>query len=109
MHVAWHYIMTIIKKNPPKTCLLSCTCRTGAIDAVELSDRFFSIFAAAAAPVTDELFVQMALLLPQADRRLQLLKLARNVSGCVVGFDCCQPDKMAWSLSNLVRQWYIFW
>lgn len=55
-------------------------CRTGAIDAAEFADRFFSIFAATPPQITDELFIQMALILPTADRRVQLLKLARNVS-----------------------------
>ena len=40
-------------------------CRTGVINSAEFADRFFSIFATVDEQTADELFVQMALLLPQ--------------------------------------------
>jgi hypothetical protein len=52
--------------------------RTGAIPAQEFQDRFFSIFGS----VEDAqlLYLQMALLVPNPAKRLQLLQLAPNVS-----------------------------
>lgn len=54
------------------------TSRTGAIPAQEFQDRFFSIFGS----VEDAqlLYLQMALLVPNPAKRLQLLQLAPNVS-----------------------------
>lgn len=54
------------------------------MDAAEFADRFFGIFAAAPQQTADELFTQMVLLLPTPQRRLELLRLARNVSGCTL-------------------------
>jgi hypothetical protein len=50
------------------------------MDAAEFADRFFGIFAAAPQQVASELFLQMVLILPTADKRLQLLRHAQNVS-----------------------------
>jgi hypothetical protein len=48
--------------------------------AAEFADRFFGIFAAAPQQTTGELFIQMMLILPTPDKRLQLLRHAQNVS-----------------------------
>jgi len=53
--------------------------RTSVIPAAEFAERFFSIFAAAPGNIRHELFLQMALLVPQAAKRLELLKHADNV------------------------------
>jgi hypothetical protein len=50
------------------------------MDAAEFADRFFGIFAAAPQQTAAELFLQMVLILPTPDRRLQLLRHAQNVS-----------------------------
>lgn len=56
-------------------------CRSRIIPAAEFADRFHSIFASTPGNVKHELFIQMALLLPQPAKRLELLKHAQNVSG----------------------------
>jgi hypothetical protein len=57
--------------------------RTGQIDARELRDRFLGIYGDEAA--AQQLFVEMALLVPSPARRLQLLQAAPNVSRCTGG------------------------
>jgi hypothetical protein len=52
--------------------------RTGAIGPREFRDRFFAIFGRC--PGADDLFVQMALLVPSPPMRLALLQTAADVS-----------------------------
>lgn len=56
-------------------------CRTGVIPAPEFAERFFSVFAATPGNIRHELFMQLALLVPQPAKRLELLQQAQNVSG----------------------------
>jgi hypothetical protein len=51
--------------------------RTGVIGAREFTDRFFAIFGPL--PGAEDLFIQMALLVPNGAKRLGLLQLARDV------------------------------
>lgn len=48
--------------------------------AAEFAERFFGIFAAVPQQTADELFLQMALVLPTPEKRLALLRHAQNVS-----------------------------
>lgn len=57
-----------------------CPCRTGVIPASEFADRFYSIFSSTPGSIRHELFLQMALLVPQPAKRLELLQHAANVS-----------------------------
>eukprot|EP00883_Tetradesmus_obliquus_P007395 jgi/Sobl393_1/18013/SZX62610.1 len=51
---------------------------TGAMPAAEFAERFFGIFAAVPQQTADELFLQMALVLPTPEKRLALLRHAQN-------------------------------
>jgi hypothetical protein len=61
---------------------LPCCCngRTGVIPATEFADRFFAIFGATPGNTRHELFMQLALLISQPAKRLELLQHAQNVS-----------------------------
>lgn len=72
--------------------------RTGAISAAEFSDRFFGIFAAVPAQLADELFIQMAFIVPQPNRRLELLRLARNVGVCLLPTGIGRPASCSRSI-----------
>lgn len=57
--------------------------RTGAITAVELRERFVGIFSAGGSEMCEELFKEMAMLVPHPMRKVQLLQLCPNVSAGV--------------------------
>lgn len=71
---------------PHPMCLFSrnfvpaCMRRTGAITAVELRERFVGIFSAGGSEMCEELFKEMAMLVPHPMRKVQLLQLCPNVS-----------------------------
>ena len=52
----------------------------GAITAVELRERFVGIFSAGGSEMCEELFKEMAMLVPHPMRKVQLLQLCPNVS-----------------------------
>jgi hypothetical protein len=62
-------------------CPCVVCCRTGVIPAPEFAERFYSVFAATPGNVRHELFMQLALLVPQPAKRLELLQQAQDVSG----------------------------
>lgn len=80
--------------------------RTGAISAQEFCDRFFAIFGHCRG--CEDLFVQMALLVPSPPKRLALLQMARDVgrfsriaAHCMWGVTCLHAGAtdcwVAWS------------
>lgn len=74
----------MLRPARPLTCLLPC--RADKIPASEFAERFFGIFSATPRAIRHELFVQMALLIPSAPKRLELLQQAVHVSvSCYVG------------------------
>ena len=60
---------------------LPCARRTGAIGPDEFRDRFFAIFGAAGSEVAEELFKEMAMMVPALPKRAALLARCRDVSG----------------------------